>query len=47
MEKIPLINKAAQQYNKTTARLNKDREKVISDLNSAYERFLAKHIPND
>ena len=46
-EKVPLINKAGNNYNKTSATLNKKRETIIGNLNAAYERFLAKHIPKD
>lgn len=46
-EKVPLINKAVEDYNNTNASLNKQREAVIGNLNAAYERFLAKHIPKD
>jgi len=46
-EKVPLINKAVEDYNRTNASLNKKRETVIGNLNESYQRFLAKHIPND
>jgi len=46
-KKVPLINKAVDDYNKTNATLNVKRETVIGNLNAAYERFLAKHIPKD
>ncbi|MBT8261411.1 MAG: hypothetical protein KJO05_01220 [Bacteroidia bacterium] len=46
-EKVSLINKAVENYNKTNAALNKKREAVLGNLNAAYERFLAKHIPKD
>ncbi|KAA3622262.1 MAG: hypothetical protein DWP94_08675 [Flavobacterium sp.] len=46
-EKVPLINKAVEEYNRTNASLNKKRETVIGNLDASYERFLAKHIPKD
>lgn len=46
-EKVPLINKEVEDYNRTNASLNQKRETVIGNLNESYQRFLAKHIPND
>ncbi|MCW5520801.1 hypothetical protein J1N09_13215 [Aureitalea sp. L0-47] len=46
-EKVPLINKAVDEYNRTNTQLNKKRQEVVGGLKSAYERFLSKHIPKD
>ena len=46
-EKVPQINKAVDEYNRTNTLLNKKRQQVIGGLNSSYERFLAKHIPKE
>ncbi len=46
-DKVPQINKAGEAYNRTTAQLNNKRQQVIGNLQQAYERFLAKHIPKE
>lgn len=46
-EKVPLMNKAVDEYNRTNTQLNKKRQEVVGGLKSAYERFLSKHIPKD
>jgi len=46
-EKVPQINKAVDEYNRTNTLLNKKRQEVVGGLQSAYERFLSKHIPKD
>lgn len=40
-------NKGVKTYNKTNTELNKRREMVINNLNTANQNFLSKHIPND
>ncbi|MGJ8593811.1 MAG: hypothetical protein ACSHXF_14770 [Aquaticitalea sp.] len=46
-KKVKDINKAVVTYNKTNEGLNRDRQNIINNLNTANENFLSKHIPND
>lgn len=41
------INKGVKDYNKINGELNKNRQLVLNKLNTANERFLSKHIPNE
>ena len=45
--KIKEINKAIKDYNRVNGELNNDRQKVFNALDTAKEKFLAKHIPKD
>ncbi|RMA64201.1 hypothetical protein [Ulvibacter antarcticus] len=45
--KVKEINKAVKNYNKITTEQNKTRNAVIGKINTANEKFLARHIPND
>ncbi|MBV7270592.1 LIC11966 family surface protein [Winogradskyella luteola] len=44
---VNAYNKGVKTYNKTNTELNKRREMVINNLNTANQNFLSKHIPND
>lgn len=46
-DKVKLINKGAQDYNKVNADLNTKRQNVINALNNTNANFLSKHIPKD
>lgn len=46
-EQVNLLNKGVKDYNKINTDLNKKRNILINKLNTANDRFLAKHIPNE
>lgn len=46
-KKVKDINKSVVTYNKTNEKLNRERQNIINNLNTANENFLSKHIPND
>ncbi|MGC6430825.1 MAG: hypothetical protein ACON5F_07270 [Jejuia sp.] len=44
---VKKINQGVKDYNKINGELNKNRQLSLNKLNTANERFLSKHIPNE
>lgn len=45
--KVAALNEQVDSFNKLSTKLNKERTKILNNLNKANEAFLARHIPKE